>query len=143
MPELLSDKVDDIFSFAGILEVVPSVEHFRLAFFRYDSKTSPAGKFLIYALFLSERICKGKECFGRKVLESTFKNGSNGDVYSAALGGTWRVATIMGAKALHTLSECYPATENVFLLLLERLGQFNFSSGKAVAEEGCNSFTLS
>ena len=65
---------------------------------------------------------------------------SNGDVYSAALGGTWRVATIMGAQALHTLSEFSPATEKGFLLLLERLGQFNFNSCKAVAEEGCNEF---
>ena len=59
MPEHLSDKVDDIFSFVGRLEVVLSVKHFRLAFFRYD--TSPADKLLIYALFLFTRICKGKE----------------------------------------------------------------------------------
>ena len=65
---------------------------------------------------------------------------SNGDVNSAALGGTCRVATIMAAQALHTLSKFSPATENGFLLLLERLGPFNFNSCKAVAEEGCNEF---
>jgi len=34
MPKHLSDKVDDIFSFAGRLEVVLPVKHFRHAFFR-------------------------------------------------------------------------------------------------------------
>ena len=61
MRELISDNVDEIFSFVGRLEDVPSVKHFRLAFFRYNSETSPADKFLIYALFLSKRIRKGKE----------------------------------------------------------------------------------
>ena len=35
-------------------------------------------------------------------------------VYCAALGGTWRVATIVGAQALHTLSEFFPATGKGF-----------------------------
>jgi hypothetical protein len=43
-----------------------------------------------------------------------FKIGLNGDVYCAALGGTWRVATIMATQALHTLSKFSPATENGF-----------------------------
>jgi hypothetical protein len=46
----------------------------------------------------------------------------------------------MGAQTLHTLSEFSPATEKGFLLLLERLGPFNFYSSKAVAEEGRNEF---
>ena len=46
----------------------------------------------------------------------------------------------MATQALHTLSEFIPATEKRLLLLLERLGQFNFNSSKAAAEEGCDEF---
>ena len=59
--EHLSDKVDDIFSFAGRLEVVPSVKHFRPRLLPLRLRDLSCDKFLIYALFLSERVCKGKE----------------------------------------------------------------------------------
>ena len=46
----------------------------------------------------------------------------------------------MAAQDLHTLNGFSPATGKRLLLLLERLGQFNFNSCKAVAEEGCEEF---
>jgi len=61
MPKHLSDKVDEFFLHLWAdWKLFHQLSTSALTF-RYDPKTSFADKFLIYALFISKRICKGKE----------------------------------------------------------------------------------
>ena len=64
--------------------------------------------------FFPSASAKGRNDLVGRFWKLLKKIGSNGDVYGAALGGTWLVATIMAAQALHALSEFSPATENDF-----------------------------